>query len=111
MIGTETVDVLLVIFVEVLLPKTKLAEIVGIIYRPSNKSNFIEIINANFDKQYTDPKELYILGDFNVSIYQNNKCIVHDDNTELLFSDLEIITNFIQFIAKIAIKIPNPFNL
>lgn len=56
MIGTETVEVLLAIFVEVLLPKTKLAEIVGITSRPSNKSNFIEIINANFDKQDADPK-------------------------------------------------------
>ena len=34
------------IFVEILLPKTKLL-IVGIIYRPPNQSNFLEIINTN----------------------------------------------------------------
>ena len=37
------------IFVEILLTKTK-PLIVGIIYRPPNQSNFLEIINANFDK-------------------------------------------------------------
>ena len=36
------------IFVEILLPKTK-SLIVGIIYRLPNQSNFLEIINANFD--------------------------------------------------------------
>ena len=31
---------------------------------PPNQSNFLEIINANFDKLDTDMKELYIVGDF-----------------------------------------------
>ena len=44
------------IFAEILLPKTKLL-IVGIIYRPPNQSNFLEIIKANFDKL-----ESYIFG-------------------------------------------------
>ena len=37
------------IFFEILLPKTK-PQIVGIIYSPPNQNNFLEIINANFDK-------------------------------------------------------------
>ena len=68
------------IFVEILFPKTKL-KIVGIIYRPPNYSNFLEIINTNFDKLDTDIKESYILGDFNINMYQNNIYIVRDDNT------------------------------
>ena len=62
------------------MPKTK-PLIVGIIHRLPNQSNFLEIIKANFDKQDTNTKESYILGDFNINIYQNNKYIVHNDNT------------------------------
>ena len=51
----------------------------GIIYRPSNQSNFLEIIKANFDKLDTDTKESYIFGDFNINMYQNNKYIVTID--------------------------------
>ena len=68
------------ILVEILLPKTKQL-IVGIIYRPPKQSNFLEIINANFDKLDTDMKDSYILGNFNLSMYQNNKYIVSDGNT------------------------------
>ena len=53
------------IFVEITLPKTK-PLVVGIIYRPPNESNFLEIINANFDKLDTNMKELYIFDDFNI---------------------------------------------
>ena len=98
-IGTETVEVSLLIlgvisvtykntffrkkskiFCWIFLPKTK-PLIVGIIYRPPNQSNFPEIINANFFKLDTDMKKLYIFGDFNIAMYQNNKYIVCDDNT------------------------------
>ena len=44
-----------------------------------NYSNFLEIINANLDKLDTSTKKLYVLGDFNIHTYQNNKCIVRDD--------------------------------
>ena len=67
-------------FVEILFPRAK-PLIVGIIYRPPNQSNFLEIINANFDKLDTDTKELYIFGDFNINMYQKNKCIARDVNT------------------------------
>ena len=84
------------IFVEILLPKSK-PLIVGIIYRPPKESEFLEIINANFDKLDPDMKKLYILGDFNINMYQNNKYIVRDDNTissRLLSSDIK---NYHQF--------------
>ena len=78
------------IFVEFLLPKTK-PQIVGIIYRPSNQSNFLEIITTNFDKLDTDMKESNYLGDFNISMYQNNKDIVCDDTpffSKFLFTSI-----------------------
>ena len=63
------------IFVESVLPNIKPLT-VGISYRPPNQSNFLEIINASFDKLDTNMKELYILGEFNVNMYQNNEYIV-----------------------------------
>ena len=90
-------------FVEILLPKTK-PVIVGIIYRPPNQSNFLEIINANFYKLDTDTKELYILDDFNINIYRNNKCIVRDDYTiSSKFLSLGI-NNYHQFCTKHGLK-------
>ena len=78
------------IFVEFLLPKTK-PQIVGIIYRPPNQSNFLEIITTNFDKLDTDMKESNYLGDFNISMCQNNKDIVCDDTpffSKFLFTSI-----------------------
>ena len=59
---------------------SKKSLIVGIIYRPPNQSNFLEIINANFEKLDADIKELYILGHFNINMCQNNKYVILDDN-------------------------------
>ena len=93
-IGTETVQVLLatlevisvtyknivfrrkseILLFKFFLPKTK-PLIDRIIYRPPNQSNYLGIINANFDKLDTDTKKLRILGDFSTNMYQNNKYI------------------------------------
>ena len=54
---------------------------VEIAYRRTNQSNLLEIINTNFEKLNTNMKELYILGEFNINMYQNNEYIVFDDNT------------------------------
>ena len=48
------------IFVEILLPKTK-PLVVGIICRPPNQSNCLEIVKTNFGKLDTDMKESYIV--------------------------------------------------
>ena len=89
------------IFVEILLSKTK-PLIAGNIYRPPNQINFLEIINAMFGKLDTDTKESYILGDFNINIYQNNKYILRD-LTRFRQSSfpaiLKTITNFVQCMA------------
>ena len=93
------------IFAQILLPKTK-PLIAGIIYRPPNQSNFLEFINANFDKLDADRKQSNILCDFNINIYQNNKYIVRDDNTiysKILSSDIK---NYHQFCTMHSLKQP-----
>ena len=91
------------IFVEILFPKIKL-QIVGIIDRPPNKNNFLEIINPNFDKLDTDTKESYVLGGFNINLYQNNKYIVREDSrvsSKFLSSDIK---NYHQFCTMHGLK-------
>ena len=68
------------IFFEILLPKTTPIT-VGIIYRPPSQTNFLEILNMTFEKIDIDKKEIYILDDFNMNMYRNNRYIVRDDNT------------------------------
>ena len=68
------------VFFEILLPKTK-PIVVRIIYRSSSQKNFLEILHKNFPSTDTDAKETYILGDFNINVYENNKYIVHENNS------------------------------
>ena len=52
---------------------------------------------------------MYILGDFNINMYQNNKYIVRNDNTissKFLSSDIKNITNFAMHGFKQLIKSP-----
>ena len=58
------------IFFELLLPNTK-PIVVGTIYRPPNQTNFMEIFNENLSKVDTNNVETYILGDFNINLWQN----------------------------------------
>ena len=44
---------------------------IGIIYQPPNQSNFLLTLNENFTKLDTIKKEIYILGDFNTNLHQN----------------------------------------
>ena len=67
-------------FFEILLPKTSPVT-VGIMYRPPSQTNFLEILNKIFEKVSLDKKEIYILGDFNINMYHNNRYIVCDNNT------------------------------
>ena len=53
------------IFFEPLLPNAKPIA-VGIIYRPPNQSDFLEITNTHFSKLDTNNDEIYIPGDSNI---------------------------------------------
>ena len=58
------------IFFELLLPNTK-PIVVRTIYRPPNQTNFMEVFNENLSKVDTNNVETYILGDFNIKLWQN----------------------------------------
>ena len=77
------------IFFEILLPKTKPIT-VGIIYGPPNQSKFLQT-HENLAKLDTLKKELYILGDFNMNLYQNQ------NHTECKNNTLVSLENYLQF--------------
>ena len=61
-------------FIEIFLPKTK-PKTVGIVYRPPSQTRFLETMNEHFYKLHTINKEAYILDDFNINLYLNNKYV------------------------------------
>ena len=82
----------------IILPITK-PLIVGNIYRPPNKDNFLEIIKANFGKLDTDMKETHILSDFSINMYQSNKymfVVIIPFLQGSFLAILKIITSFVQ---------------
>ena len=44
-------------------------------YRRPSQSNFLKILNMTFEKTYIDKKEMYILGDFIINMYHNDRYI------------------------------------
>ena len=50
-------------------------------YSPPSQNDFLEILNMTFEKVDIEKKEIYILGDFNINMYQSNRYSVGDDNT------------------------------
>ena len=50
-------------------------------YKLPSQTNFLEILNIIFEKTDIDEKEMYILSNFNINTYYNNRYIVRDDNT------------------------------
>ena len=62
------------IFIEIFLPNTN-PMTVGIINLPPSQTSFLETINEDFVIHDTINKETCILGDFNINLYFNNKCV------------------------------------
>ena len=60
-----------------ILPKIK-PMAVGIVYRPSFQTNFLETINEHFCKRDTINKDTYILGDFNINLYLINNMFLRN---------------------------------
>ena len=61
-------------FIEIFLPKTE-PMTVGIVYPPPSQTRFLETMNEHFYKLHTINKEAYILDDFNINLYLNNKYV------------------------------------
>ena len=84
------------IFFGILLPKTKPITVKNM-YRQPRQTNFLEILKITLEKIDIDKKEIYILDDFNINMYHNNRYILCDDNTtpsRLLSHDVK---NYHQF--------------
>ena len=63
-----------------------------------------KILNMTFEKVGVDKKEIYILGNFNINMYHNNRYIVRDDNTissKFLSHDIK---NYYQFCTMQGLK-------
>ena len=73
-------------------------------YRQPRQTNFLKILNMTFEKVDIDKKEIYILGDFNVNMYHNNRYIVGDDNTISLKFLSHDVKNYHQFCTMHGLK-------
>ena len=91
------------IFFKILLPKTTPIT-VGIMYRPPSQTNFLEILNLTFEKVDIDKKEIYILRDFNVNMYHNNRYTICDDNTTSSKFISHAVKNYHQFCTMYGLK-------
>ena len=68
------------VFFDILIPKTKPISI-GIFYRPPNANNFFETFLIDLKKVNFNKNEVYILGDFNVNLLQNNKFVLKENRS------------------------------
>ena len=90
------------IFFELLLSNTKPIAVVAI-YCPPNQTNFIEIFNENLSKVDTNNVETYILGDFNINLWQNGHCF---PKTQLAFMSIvpNDVKNYFDFCTMFGLK-------
>ena len=89
-------------FIEIFLPKTKPMRF-GIVYRPASQTSFLETMNEHFYNLDTINKETYILGDFNINLYLNNKYVFDKRST--------IVSNTIPYDVRKYQEFCNVFNL
>ena len=62
-------------FVDIYLPKSKQI-LLGILYIPPDKSDFIKQINVLTETEFLDKQECYIPGDFNINLLLDEKQIL-----------------------------------
>ena len=83
------------IIVDLIFPNTKPITI-GIFYRPPDQRNFIESISNEFTLLNFESNEVYLLGDFNFNLYDNQKCIFKNFARSTKSVDSET-KNYIEF--------------
>ena len=59
----------------------------GIIYRPPNQSNFLDIFEANLPKLNTSYREIYFLGDFSINFFENGKYVFDKSSRNNKYQD------------------------
>ena len=83
------------IIIDLIFPNTKPIT-VGIFYRPPDQRNFIESISQEFPSLNLESNEVYLLGDFNYNLYQNEKHIFKNFSKSTINVNAEI-RNYIEF--------------
>ena len=61
---------------DILLPKSKPITI-GVFYRPPNQGEFMDLMVEKFSNLNLKDNEIYLLGDFNINLFQNGKYILN----------------------------------
>ena len=90
-------------FFELLLPNTK-PIVVGTISKPPNQTKFMEIFNKNLSKVDTNHVETYILGDFNINLWQNGNYDFQKHNLLSCQSVPNDVKNYFEFRTKFGLK-------
>ena len=75
------------------MPNTKLIRI-GIIYKPPNQSNFLEIFEQNPSKLNTSYCETYFLTDFSINLFEYRKHAF--DKSSSFNKNLQYLTKIIE---------------
>ena len=68
------------VFFEILIPKFKPIT-VGIFHRPPNSNDFLNLLSNHFQQIDLNKKEIYLLGDFNINLFQNGKFLLKENQS------------------------------
>ena len=68
------------VFFEILIPKVKPIA-VGIFYRPPNSTDFLNLLSNSFQQIDLNKKEIYLLGDCNINLFQNGKFLLKENQS------------------------------
>ena len=50
---------------------------IGVFYRPPTQAEFMDLMIERFSNLNLKDNEIYLLGDFNINLFQNGKCILN----------------------------------
>ena len=54
---------------------------IGIFYRPPNSNDFLNLLSNSFQQIDLNKKEIYLLGDFNINLFQNGKFLLTENQS------------------------------
>ena len=80
------------VFLKIFIPKLK-PILIGIFYRPPTQRSFLETLIKDFETLNLDNKEIYILGDFNINLIQNNIYILKEHESSISESLMTPLVN------------------
>ena len=66
------------VYINLFIPKMK-PILIGIFYRPPGQDNFLEILTNDLNLLDIGRNEIYLLGDFNINLLQDNKYILKEN--------------------------------